>query len=576
MKRNGFTLVELLAVIAILAILVIIALPNVMSMFNDAREKSFTTELKEVYKTAQQAWVSDSLLTTGEKVYSKKKDNSCSNPLDLSGRNNLEYYIRIAKSGAIQEFYATDGTYQYSFEGDGLTITDIKDVVQISKISDSNPKISIECDCVNYDFPNGVVADPSKGPVFIASRNKYYDSLSEAFEHVSSGQTIQLLDYINDRNVITVPAGVTGVKLDLNGQSAYFGRDGYSFVVNGGLEIINTSSQEPYIDFFYGFQNNGTLTFNANGRIESENDFVENNGTLNIYNGNLGARESSSIHNNGTINMSGGEVGGYGEGIDNHGTFNMTGGTVNAYRGVLNESGAAMSISNGATLIGDQVALTNEAGNTLNISNATIKCIYYSDTYGIKNYGTLNLTNVSINTASYETSKRSYGVYNYEGGVMTLNNVTITPATSYSNEYGSWSGGTLATGIYNKGTMTLNTINISSISQSSVGITNSGTLAFKSGTINQVQTGIEQTGGSLTMGTNDSTVSTTAPLLFASYNNGYGVKITGGTFNFYDGLIKCSRGTGFAINGGNPVVPSGYTVNKTTTSGVESAILVHE
>lgn len=34
MKKDGFTLVELLAVIAILALLVIIALPNVLKIFN--------------------------------------------------------------------------------------------------------------------------------------------------------------------------------------------------------------------------------------------------------------------------------------------------------------------------------------------------------------------------------------------------------------------------------------------------------------------------------------------------------------------------------------------------------------
>ena len=48
--KKGFTLVELLAVIAIVAILVIIALPNVMGMFNQARESTFTTELKKIYR----------------------------------------------------------------------------------------------------------------------------------------------------------------------------------------------------------------------------------------------------------------------------------------------------------------------------------------------------------------------------------------------------------------------------------------------------------------------------------------------------------------------------------------------
>ncbi|NLC48075.1 MAG: prepilin-type N-terminal cleavage/methylation domain-containing protein, partial [Tenericutes bacterium] len=33
MKKNAFTLVELLAVIAILAILIIIALPNILKMY---------------------------------------------------------------------------------------------------------------------------------------------------------------------------------------------------------------------------------------------------------------------------------------------------------------------------------------------------------------------------------------------------------------------------------------------------------------------------------------------------------------------------------------------------------------
>ena len=38
MNKKGFTLVELLAVITILAILILIALPNIMGLFNDAKE----------------------------------------------------------------------------------------------------------------------------------------------------------------------------------------------------------------------------------------------------------------------------------------------------------------------------------------------------------------------------------------------------------------------------------------------------------------------------------------------------------------------------------------------------------
>ena len=141
MKRKGFTLVELLAVIAILAILVIIALPNVMNMFNDAKESAFTTELKEVYKVAQQQWIADSLIKTQDKVYVKCSTDNCGKGLDLTGRNELEYYIRLDKSGNVIEYFATDGTYQYSYTGVGLKIEDIESVLQISKIDDSNRMI---------------------------------------------------------------------------------------------------------------------------------------------------------------------------------------------------------------------------------------------------------------------------------------------------------------------------------------------------------------------------------------------------------------------------------------------------
>ena len=48
MKKLGFTLVELLAVISILAILVIVAMPNILKMFKESKVKSFTNEMKDI------------------------------------------------------------------------------------------------------------------------------------------------------------------------------------------------------------------------------------------------------------------------------------------------------------------------------------------------------------------------------------------------------------------------------------------------------------------------------------------------------------------------------------------------
>ena len=128
MKKKGFTLVELLAVIAILAILVIIALPNVMGMFNQAKHNSFNTEVKNILKQAGQQWVTDGSMssTTGSLCYQRKgtNDDSISDKyLLLSGRTNLNYAVCIDKAGRIVQFAATDGTYVVWYSDDNNDLT---------------------------------------------------------------------------------------------------------------------------------------------------------------------------------------------------------------------------------------------------------------------------------------------------------------------------------------------------------------------------------------------------------------------------------------------------------------------
>ena len=145
MKKKGFTLVELLAVIIILGLLVILVLPNVMKLFNDAKQRSFTNELKHIYSQARQQWVTDSVETSGEKIYVRTSSDTCEKSLDLTGRSELEYYIRLNRKGKVVEFFAQDGTYQYHYNGEDLKISDIENVVQISKIANGE-YMSITCD----------------------------------------------------------------------------------------------------------------------------------------------------------------------------------------------------------------------------------------------------------------------------------------------------------------------------------------------------------------------------------------------------------------------------------------------
>lgn len=146
MNKKGFTLVELLAVIAILAILVIIALPNVLSMFNQAKEDTFATETKEMVKIAQQQY----LATFGKWTYyaiengndasgkavAVKDCTSSDGPVfkkDDNGNvtSEIEKYCKINKEagnltsfvvtfnkadGQVATVFSTDGTYTYTFD----------------------------------------------------------------------------------------------------------------------------------------------------------------------------------------------------------------------------------------------------------------------------------------------------------------------------------------------------------------------------------------------------------------------------------------------------------------------------
>ncbi|MCX4365894.1 MAG: type II secretion system protein [Bacilli bacterium] len=76
-KKNGFTLVELLAVIVVLAIIMIIAIPSVLDTMNNARRKSFVLEAQKVFKSTQEQYTMDSQSSipgAGVYIYNIKTD----------------------------------------------------------------------------------------------------------------------------------------------------------------------------------------------------------------------------------------------------------------------------------------------------------------------------------------------------------------------------------------------------------------------------------------------------------------------------------------------------------------------
>ncbi len=123
--KNGFTLVELLAVIAILAILVIIALPNVISMYNKAQKQTFLTEARNVYREAEKRFLANSISGKNTKVINSED----STKLDMNGKK-LQYCVVLNNSGKVSDMKVSNGKWVASLNGksiDELTIDDLED-----------------------------------------------------------------------------------------------------------------------------------------------------------------------------------------------------------------------------------------------------------------------------------------------------------------------------------------------------------------------------------------------------------------------------------------------------------------
>ena len=127
MKKKGFTLVELLAVIAILAILVIIALPNVIKLYNDAKKNSFLTETKTVYKEATNKYISENM--KGNKVSYINSENNTK--LEMTG-NKLKYCVLLNSDGSVNSLVTSNNNYYIEYDGKSdinkYTKDDIKEV----------------------------------------------------------------------------------------------------------------------------------------------------------------------------------------------------------------------------------------------------------------------------------------------------------------------------------------------------------------------------------------------------------------------------------------------------------------
>ena len=131
MKRKGFTLVEMMAVIAVLGLLVILVLPNVLKNWRDAKKISFLNEAKELYNAATDKYVTER--TKGKKIgLIQKEGDAVTNELSFNEASDLSYTIRLDSDGKVTAFKLSNGEYCIVGVGNFLEDYTKEDIIDLS------------------------------------------------------------------------------------------------------------------------------------------------------------------------------------------------------------------------------------------------------------------------------------------------------------------------------------------------------------------------------------------------------------------------------------------------------------
>lgn len=123
MKKKGFTLVELIAVIALLSIIMLLIVPNVANYLNSSKKTLFYDNVVNMFKSA----------TTTFMYQDDPTNTTFSNngvKLDVDVESEYVYTIKVNNYGEVISIYVNNGVYSYNkSSGDineGLNKSDIK------------------------------------------------------------------------------------------------------------------------------------------------------------------------------------------------------------------------------------------------------------------------------------------------------------------------------------------------------------------------------------------------------------------------------------------------------------------
>ena len=207
--KNGFTLIELLAAIIILAIIALIAVPIVLNIINDTKERAFEQSINGIVKSAT---LKASIELKNEDIlYKYENNNWVENKLNIDGETPKYVEIKVNKKGQVR-YAITDGSYCATKEYDSK--------INIKKIGNENNNKKIEEQYCKLDAK--IPTDTS------------------CFQYTETSDSIKITDYYcyeGNTNSLTVvkdliiPENINGKVVTSIGMNAFYSKGLTSVII---------------------------------------------------------------------------------------------------------------------------------------------------------------------------------------------------------------------------------------------------------------------------------------------------------------------------------------------------------
>lgn len=122
MKKKGFTLVELLAVIIILGLLAVLIIPKVLTSLNEAESKSHLTSAKNLVKTAELKSANNQLTGNNDLIMVDYTNDINVDSIEYNGSKPTAGQIKVTNSGRVEMAVKIgDNCYKKSYNSDDIT-----------------------------------------------------------------------------------------------------------------------------------------------------------------------------------------------------------------------------------------------------------------------------------------------------------------------------------------------------------------------------------------------------------------------------------------------------------------------